>query len=416
MFGIMRPPRSLVFGAGQRTSLPRYASELGSHALVVTDERQAGDARFREMMAALSAGGVHATVYSGTIAELPSTCIADGVRLGQAAGVDMVIGIGGGSCIDAAKAIALLLSHGGALSDYFGEFKVPGPILPLIAMPTTSGTGSEVTPVAVILDAEQAAKVGIASPHLVPVISICDPELTYSCPPGLTASSGADALTHAIEAYTNIRREVTGGITHEHVFLGKNAISDQYALSAVGHISASLKAAVDDGSDRVARERLMYGAALAGLAFGASGTAGAHAVQYPVGALTHTPHGIGVAVMMPYVMEYNFAAATRPLADIGVAMGVAGTDDDVATAASLAVEGVSNLFASIGVPKTLAGLGLEEDKIGWTANAAMSVTRLLKNNPRSFDLASMTMLVECAFRGDREALRAQALQSDARSN
>tara|TARA_R110002124_G_scaffold144122_15_gene309094 strand:+ start:46542 stop:47804 length:1263 start_codon:yes stop_codon:yes gene_type:complete len=405
MFGAMRSPRNLVFGAGQRASLPRYARELGSHALVVTDERLAEDGQFKQMMAGLAEAGVRATIYSGTVAELPAACITDGLKVGQAAGVDLVIGIGGGSCMDAAKVIALLLSHGGQPSDYFGEFKVPGPITPLIAVPTTAGTGSEVTPVAVISDPEKAVKVGIASPHLIPTTSICDPELTYSCPPGLTAASGADALTHAIEAYTTLARDIGGDISHEHVFLGKNAISDQFALAAIGHIAASLKAACDNGDDRIARERLMYGAMLAGLAFGVAGTAAAHAVQYPVGALTHSPHGVGVAVMMPYVMAFNLDAATQPLAEIGVAMGVAGADMDARSAAMLAIEAVAKLFASIGIPENLAALGLAEDKLGWTAEAALGATRLVKNNPRPLDLASMTLLVECAFRGDRHALQ-----------
>ncbi|MDE1995506.1 MAG: iron-containing alcohol dehydrogenase, partial [Rhizobiaceae bacterium] len=164
LFGTLRTPRNLVFGAGQRHALAAYAAGLGSQALVVTDERLARDGDFRQLVDELTTAGVKVKVFDGTIAELPLDCIARGVELGKAFGTDLVIGIGGGSCIDAAKVIALLLAHGGKAQDYYGEFKVPGPVLPLIALPTTSGTGSEVTPVAVITDPDRAVKVGIASP------------------------------------------------------------------------------------------------------------------------------------------------------------------------------------------------------------------------------------------------------------
>jgi alcohol dehydrogenase class IV len=280
MFGTLRTPRNLVFGAGQRAALPTYVNMLGKRALIVTDERLAADHTFAAMVDGIRTLGVQAQVFPGTIAELPASCIAEDVAAGRSFGADVVIGLGGGSCIDAAKVIALLLTHGGKAADYYGEFKVPRPVLPLIAVPTTSGTGSEVTPVAVIADPERAVKVGIASPHLIPHTAICDPELTYTCPPSLTAISGADALTHALEAFTTAPRQVTPQIAHEHVFVGKNVLSDHYALFAISHITANLKAAYEDGTNTVARERLMLGATAAGLAFGTAGTAAAHAIQY----------------------------------------------------------------------------------------------------------------------------------------
>lgn len=405
-FGVVRAPRNLVFGAGQRRALAGFARALGTRPLVVTDERLVGEDDFRIMMDALEAAGLSITVFDGTVAELPVECLAAGLDLGQKAGVDLVIGIGGGSCIDAAKIIALLLSHGGEIADYYGEFKVPGPVLPLIAMPTTSGTGSEVTPVAVVADPDRALKVGIASPHLIPHTAICDPELTYSCPPGLTATSGADALTHAIEALTTMRREPEGNIVHEHVFLGKNLISDHYAREAIRLISGSLERAVRNGSDREARDRLMLGATMAGLAFGTAGTAAAHAVQYPVGALTHTPHGTGVAVMLPYVMAFNLPFAAAEMAEIASIMGVGTDGAGAGNNAAAAVDAVAGLFSSIGIPPTLKALGLAEDKLAWTAEAALGVTRLVKNNPRPLDADAMTALVEAAFHGDRSSLTA----------
>lgn len=408
IFAAQRTPRNIVFGNGQRAALPGHARALGRRALVVTDERMGADPQFVQMVDALRLAGVEATVFDGAIAELPVACILEAAARGRSAGVDMVVGIGGGSCMDAAKVAAVLLAHGGQPSDYYGEFRVPGPVLPLICVPTTAGTGSEVTPVAVVTDPDRALKVGIASPHIISHTAICDPELTWSCPRGLTAVSGADALTHAIEAFTTLRREPTGGIVHEHVFLGKNALSDVYALQAIAHIAASLRRACDDGADREARERLMLGATLAGLAFGTAGTAAAHAVQYPVGALTHTPHGAGVAAMMPYVMAFNRDWCEPELALIGAAMGLDQAGLSQAGRAGQAIDAVEALFASVAIPRTLAELGVGADQLGQIAEQAMLSARLIKNNPRPIDLAAMTQLVEAAFAGDRARLATDA--------
>lgn len=398
LFGAFRSPRYLAIGPGQRRALPKYVAQSGRKALLVTDARMAGVAEFKALAAAVAAEGVAVTIFDGTIAELPLDCIAAGVDMGRAAGADVIVGIGGGSCIDAAKVIALLLTFGGKASDYYGEFKVPGPTLPVIALPTTSGTGSEVTPVAVLADAERAVKIGIASPHLIPHVAICDAELTYSCPPALTAHSGADALTHAIEAFTNLRRPLSDNLVHEHVFLGKNELSDQFALGAISDIAASLKQAFDNGSDELARQRLMAGATKAGLAFGTAGTAAAHAVQYPVGAMTHTAHGLGVAVLMPHVMAFNRQYCEPELAQIADAMGVGGSS--IADKAQAAIDAVVALFASVGIPRTLADLGITREQLPLVVEQALGSTRLVKNNPRPLDAASMAILVEGAFSGD----------------
>lgn len=413
MFGTLRTPRNLVFGVGQRYSLGLYAAALGTRALIVTDERLGADPEFLQLVDSLKKAGLQTCVFDRTIAELPVECIAAAVEAGRAAGADLVIGIGGGSCMDAAKIAALLLAHGGRISDYYGEFKVPGPVLPLICVPTTSGTGSEVTPVAVVTDPDRAVKVGIASPHIISHTAICDPELTYSCPPGLTAVSGADALTHAIEAFTTMRRQPTGTIVHEHVFLGKNALSDNYALLAISHIAASLKRAYDNGCDREARERLMFGATTAGLAFGTAGTAAAHAVQYPVGAMTHTPHGAGVAVMMPYVMEFNRAYCEPELAEIGKAMGLGTSGKSVSEQAGATIDAVEELFRSIGIPKSIADLGVVSGQLPQVAEQAMGSARLIKNNPRPIELDTMAVLVDAAFAGDRARLRSAATERKA---
>jgi alcohol dehydrogenase len=398
-FGLTRAPRSIVFGLGQRATLGRAASQLGRAAFVCTDARLSAEPAFVRMMDDLKSHGLAVRVYDRTVAELPLACIDEALRHASGFGADLVIGIGGGSCMDLAKVMALLITHGGHARDYYGEFKVPRPVTPIVAVPTTAGTGSEVTPVAVVGDPERVMKIGISSPHLIPHTAICDPELTLTCPPSLTAVSGADALTHAIESFTALARPATPTLAYDQVFVGKNALSDAYAIEAIRLISHALPTAVRNGGDAAARAAVMRGALMAGLAFGTSGTAAAHAIQYPVGALTHTPHGAGVAQLMPYVMAFNLPVCPAAMAEVARAMGVPAnqSEDQLAHAA---VNAVADLFGSIGIPRTLAALGLTADKIDWTAEQSLASQRLVKNNPRPLDTAALTTIISAAFRGD----------------
>jgi alcohol dehydrogenase len=402
--GALRAPRHLVFGAGQRAVLGDHVAALGRRALIVTDARMTGDPDFAAMRAAIEAAGVGVTLFDGVEPELPLGCNTGAAAAGR--GADVVVGIGGGSCLDAAKLAALLLAHGGAPADYYGEYKVPGPVAPLVAVPTTAGTGSEVTPVAVLADPERAVKIGIASPHLIPTVAICDPDLTLTCPPGLTAASGADALAHAIEAFTTLGRAPDPRLTLDHVFIGKNPICDLLALEAVRLIGRSLVRAVETGSDVAARADMMLGSTMAGLAFGTAGTAAAHAIQYPVGALTHTAHGLGVAAILPYVMAYNRPACEAGFAAIGTAIGLP-AEGSRSEQAEAAITGVAALFDRIGIPADLKALGVREENLDEIGRLALGAERLIKNNPRPLTPDSMALLVRAAFDGRRDALAGQ---------
>lgn len=392
LFGTMRAPRELVFGAGQRHAIGKIAGKLGKRALVVTDARLANDADFRAMIGKLEESGVIVQIDSSTLPDVPGDSALASAEAARAFAPDLIIGIGGGSCLDMAKCISILLTHRGRLQDYYGEFNVPGPVMPIIAVPTTAGTGSEATPVAVISDAERTLKVGISSPYIIPTASICDPELTLTCPPSLTAIAGADALTHAIEAFTATRREPTPELAQERVFVGKNSFSDHFALRAIALLWEGLEASCKDGSDGAARERVMMGATLAGLSFGVAGTGAAHAVQYPVGALTHTPHGAGVACMMPYVMHWNAPSIAEELETIAAVIGVSELEE--------VIPAIAALFDRIGIPPTLKALGLAEDKIDWVAEQSCGIARLIQNNPRPLPLPDMQRLVRAAYAGD----------------
>lgn len=391
LFGTIRAPREMIFGAGQRDALGKVAATLGRRALVVTDERLAGDPLFRAMIAQVEAAGLSVRVDGSTLPDVPVETALASAEAAHGFAPDLLIGVGGGSCLDMAKCVAILLTHGGKPQGYYGEFMVPGPVMPLIAVPTTAGTGSEVTPVAVLSDSERQLKVGISSPHIIPTISICDPDLTLTCPPSLTAIAGADALTHAIEAFTAIRRTPVSGLAQERVFVGKNATSDHFALTAIGLVWDGLEKACADGSDADARAKVMLGATMAGLAFGVAGTAAAHAIQYPVGALTHSAHGAGVACLMPYVMTWNAPLIEAELDAIAAVIGVPDGSD--------VIDAIAALFARIGIPRTLRDLGLAESQLGWVAEQSSGIARLIQNNPRPLPPGDMRRLVDAAYHG-----------------
>jgi alcohol dehydrogenase len=219
----------------------------------------------------------------------------------------------------------------------------------------------------------------------------------------LTAIAGADALTHAIEAFTALRRSPDSDLPQHHVFVGKNEFSDMFALKAVKLIGQSLVVAFKDGTNRQARSDLMLGSLCAGAAFAAAGTSLAHAVQYPIGALTHTAHGLGVAAMLPFAMTYNQNAALQDMAEIAVALGAKREGNTAEALAAEAVARVKALCAAIKIPASLKDLGLPADKIDWTAEQALGIGRLIKNNPRTIDLAGMKTLLNAAYDGNLSA-------------
>ncbi|AUW57780.1 alcohol dehydrogenase [Sphingobium sp. SCG-1] len=392
--GVTRAPSRLLFGAGQRHAIGMAAASLGTRALICTDSRLADAPLMAEISADLRAHGLEVEIFGDTQPELPADGIYACVERYTAFDPDVLIGIGGGSCLDLAKLVSLLLSHGGPLSNYYGEFKVPSAIRPLILVPTTSGTGSEVTPVAVIGDPQREMKVGISSPELIPHTAICDPELTLTCPSSLTAISGADALGHAIEAFAAVRRPPDPDIAFKRVFIGKNILSDHYARSAIRLLFRWLPTAVREGGDIEARSAVMLASTLAGLAFGTAGTGAAHAIQYPVGALTHTAHGLGIGVLLPYTMSFNVSVAREIYEEIADLVEDSVTDGDKAGAAITAVR---KLFADIGIPVGIDALGVSEADVEWLAERSILATRLVENNRRDLDLAGAASILRDAL-------------------
>jgi alcohol dehydrogenase class IV len=409
MFAALRAPSEIMFGEGKRDAVAAVARRYGTRAFVCADPFIARGADFAVLMQRLSDLGVDTLVFTDVIPDLPIDTVADAVRQARAFVPDVLIGIGGGSSIDLAKVTSALLVHGGDVRALYGEFRVPGPVLPIIAVPTTAGTGSEATPVAVLTDPDRISKVGISSPHLIPRVAICDPELTYSCPPSVTASSGADALAHCIEALTAIRRPEQADVLLERVFVGRGELTDALAIVGIRHLAAGLELAYREPTNARARADVMFGSLVAGLAFATAGTAAAHAIQYPVGALTHTPHGLGVGTLLPYVMEFNRGECVPEMAVIARLLDgsadsprtIGGAEE--AELASTAPAAVARFLGAVGIPATLAELGFPAEKADWAASQAIQATRLAENNPRPLDLAGAKLIIRAAIDGDLSA-------------
>lgn len=398
-YGVTRAPARLFFGPGQRRAIGRAAADLGERVLICTDKRLAALPVMEEILNDLKAHNLQTIVFDATEPELPLSGILECVAAYRDFDPQVIIGIGGGSCLDLAKLVSLSLTYPGPLSQYYGEFKVPGPVRPLIAVPTTSGTGSEATPVAVLADPERTMKVGISSPALIPHTAICDPELTTTCPRGLTAISGADALAHAIEAFAAVSRSADPHLAMERVFVGKNTLSDNYALSAIKLLFANLERAVEQGDDIEARSAVMLGATYAGLAFGSGGTAAAHAIQYPVGAQTHTAHGLGVGILLPYTMDFNLQDAAADYAEIARAIGVADSRESNEVAARAAIASIRALFSRIGIPSTLRDIAITEDHLDSLSALSMNAARLIENNPTPLNPAAIKQILTRALQG-----------------
>lgn len=398
--GLLRSPREVLFGAGTRASVPAATARLGRRALVVTDPRLAADPAAAELVDGLRAAGLDVAVHDTAAPELP---VEDAAALAEQArrhGTDVLVGFGGGSCLDLAKLAAVLLAHGGRPQDYYGEDQVPGPVAPVVAVPTTAGTGSEATPVAVVTDAERATKVGVSSRHLVPHTAVVDPELALTCPPSVTAAAGADALSHCVEAFTAVRRDA-GEMSGSRVFVGRGALTDHWALLGVRSAAQHLRGAVEHGDDLEARTGMALAALAGGLAFGTAGTAAAHALQYPLGALTHTPHGVGVGLLLPYVMAFTAPVVGDRMAELADALGVPAdrrTGPDHGTAVA-----VADLLSSAGIPRTLAELGVDDADLPALATASLSARRLVENSPRPFDEPAALALLRAAHAGDLTA-------------
>ncbi|MBQ4386013.1 MAG: iron-containing alcohol dehydrogenase [Prevotella sp.] len=358
-------PQKIVFGTGCIQTLVDDYQKLGLKRLFVLTAPPIRPL-IDDALSQLQQAGIATEVYQDIVAEPTVNDFVGILEVARRFGADSVVGIGGGSVLDVSKLVAAFTHSDQQVTDCFGTGFIKAKGLWFACLPTTAGTGSEVSPNAILLDERDHLKKGIVSPYLVADAAYVDPKLTWTVPAKVTADTGMDALTHCIEAYTN-------KFAHPAV--------DIYALQGIRLISANLERAVRDGQDVEAREALALGSLYGGLCLGPVNTAAVHALSYPLGGEFHIPHGLSNAILLPSVMRFNTPACPERYAQVSVAFGLAeGTSPE--ETAQRGVDFIYQLAAAVGIPDKLTALGIPQSAVDGMAQAAMQVQRLLKNNPR----------------------------------
>jgi len=360
-------PDEICFGNGIATEVGELAKQFGEHAFLISDRGLENAGLAGSAIDRLKQAGLHVSAYLEVEPE-PSiesvTPCLDQARLGRP---DVVVGLGGGSVLDVAKTVAMLLTNQGNIQDYLGTEKVVRRGVPTILLPTTAGTGAEVTPNALFYIPEERAKKAIVSRHIIPNIAIVDPELSLTAPPGLTAATGLDALCHAIESFTG---------------LNATPLTEPFAREAIRQIALHLRRAVANGDDLEARYGLALGSLYAGISLANSGTNAVHALAYPLQGLCRIQHGVANALLLPYVMRFNSFGDTAKFAEIASLMGIRTDDLSHEDAAEAATIECRKLSEDIGIPQHMRDVGIHEGLLEELVEDAFSVQRLLKNNPR----------------------------------
>ncbi|MFH1076685.1 MAG: iron-containing alcohol dehydrogenase [Pseudomonadota bacterium] len=371
--------KKIIFGDGAIDQLAEEVKALsGAKPFIVIDKELKNVGMQGRIATILEKAGIPYAIYDQVTPE-PQPEIADqGARELAGHGCNLVIGIGGGSSLDVAKAIAMLATNKGKATDYIGLEIVPKAGLPTILIPTTAGTGSEVTFTAVFTMREKKAKGGINSRFLYPDVALLDPELTVTAPPSITAATGMDAFTHALEAYTSLQA---------------NPLSDLVAEKAIALIGKNLKNAFVSGDDRVARREMLMGSLLGGMALASAGVGACHALAYPLGALFGIPHGLANAVLLPYIMQYNITGCVGKYARTAQLMLATSQYES----ADKAIDMIFALRKEIGIPNRLSELQIPSSSIEQMADAALKVARPIANNPRAVTKEGVVGIYQQAF-------------------
>ncbi len=365
----------------QAGTLVQQHFPTAKQALLVTDPGFLRTGLVTPVVSSLEAAGLQVTVWSQVVADPPEAVVLSAARDARAAGIDLVVGLGGGSSMDVAKLIAVLAAGTQPLATMYGVGNVLGPRLPLLQIPTTAGTGSEVTPISIVTTGE-TTKMGVVSPKLYADLVILDAELTVGLPAKVTAATGIDAMVHAIEAYTSR--------------LKKNPLSDMLALQALRLLSQNLLAVCEDGGNLEARQAMLLGAMLAGQAFSNAPVAAVHALAYPIGGIFHVPHGLSNALVLPHVLRYNVSHAAPLYAEIAAIVAPQASGSVEARSHAL-ITALEDMAQRVGIETRLRDLGIGADAIDRLADDAMLQTRLLTNNPRELARADAHAIYTAAW-------------------
>ncbi len=389
----------MVFGRDAIQRVGQLAAEMGfGRILIVTDPSLVDAGIAQQAMSPLSEAGITVEVSTAGQPDPPTHGINQVVEQAREFRPDALLGLGGGSNMDMSKAAAMLIAHGGSCLDYAGDDVVPGPTTPLILVPTTAGTGSETTAAAVLRDSDTGKKFGVLSNYLRPALAIVDPLLTISCPPHVTADSGIDALSHAIESYTAVDNESYPlAATERSAYQGKQPISDGLAEQAIDLIGRYLRRVVADGNDVEAREGMALAATVAGMAFSNVGVAVVHALEFTVGVEAHIPHGRGCGLLLPYVMRFNKPPRVAEMAKVATLLGEEVDGLDQQEAAEAGIQAVEKLKADIGIPPRLRDVGVQRDRLTAMAENAFALKRILRVNPRTVTQDDLHSILDSAW-------------------
>lgn len=373
----------IVSGADAATALSRIvATRSSKRVLLLSDANIARSGLLDAPAVAMQGEGATVTVFSEVVPEPPSHHVDELQNRFRSESFDLIVAIGGGSVLDVAKLLSVLIGAPFRVEDIVGIDKVPSPGIPVAALPTTAGTGSEVTPNAIVTLVDQQLKVGIVSRFLLPSVVVLDPALTVGMPAAVTASTGIDAFIHSLESVTSNKA---------------NAMCNAVGFHSMRLIYPSLPRAYRDATDLSARYDMLLGSMLGGMALSAAGTTAVHALSYPLGGTYGIPHGVANAMMLLPVMEYNFDTLSDDFADIAVLLGIEPAETPPRNRAESFLQALRNLVAEVQIPTDLRDFGVSPEDIDTLSTAASKVTRLLDNNRKKLSTADIRAMYERAF-------------------
>lgn len=378
-----RMPGAVWAAPGALAKLVDEARRLGGQrALVVTDRGLPATGIPDRVLGLLKEAGFEAQLHAEVQPEPPLADVERVRALVRDGRFDLVVGVGGGSSIDVAKTAAALSQEDAPATDFFGIDLIRRGGPPAIAIPTTAGTGAEVTANAIFTDPRDSLKKGMVSRHLIPAVAIVDAELTLSLPPAITAATGMDALTHAIESYTAMRAA---------------PLSDVYAAEAIRLAGGALRTAVHQGGNLAAREAMAMASLMAGISLANAGVGAVHALAYPLGGQFGVPHGVANSLLLPYVLEYNLVALPERFGQVAALLGEPVAGLSPVAAAERALEAVRRLSRDVGIPARMSAFGVTEAHIPGMAEQAHATRRLMDNNPRRLTLAEVREIYRAAL-------------------
>ena len=373
----------IITGIKSITTLPEEIKLLsGKRVFILTDEGIVNAGICNRVLQILEGNVESVSVFGKVPPEPPLETIDECLALAREAGCDLIIGLGGGSAMDVAKVISVLLTNDKSLAQMIGVNLVERRGIPKILIPTSAGTGSEVTPIVILTDQAENLKKGVVSDFLFPETAILDPELTVSLPPGATAASGMDALIHAVEAYTSVNA---------------TPMTDHLAVRAIELVSANIRTAWANGNNLEARMNMLEGSLLAGQAFANAGVTAVHAFAYPLGGEFHVAHGVANTVMLCAVLRFNMLASLKKFAALGKLLSPDIASSDTKMLAEAGIRFMEGLIVDLQLPRTLRELNVPQEAIPRMAEGVMKVTRLLANNPRKITLKDANDIYQVVY-------------------